>query len=202
MRIRDTFMAAALIAGTSLAVTSADALTLRIVDQELEIGANAQLHVVVTVEDAAAVAGLEFSLVYPGDILAVLAPTAHTAGDFLAAPVVNHDADPAGLLPGMRRINVALAASEASGVAGGTVITISFPLRCGEFSGGWPDGRDLGIQLLDTVAWGIGVGGLPETIAITAVDGSFLINCTTVPVERIGLSMLKVRYSPNEEGRR
>jgi len=201
MRTRDTFMAAALIAGISIVVTSADALTLRIVDQELEIGVNAQLQVDVTVEDAAAVAGLEFSLVYPGDVLAVLEPTADTAGDFLAEPVVNHDADPAGLLPGMRRINVALAAAEASGVAGGTVITISFPLRCSDFSGGWPNGRDVAIQLLDSVAWGIGVDGLPELIAITSVDGSFLINCTTVPLERIGLSTLKARFSTNEGGR-
>ena len=154
------------------------------------------------IEDAASVAGLEFSLVYPGDVLAVVDPTTHTGGDFLGAPVVNHNADPAGLSSGMRRIDVALAAAEASGVTGATVITVSFPLRCDEFAGAWPAGRDVSIQLLDTVAWGIGAGGLPETIAITSVDGSFLINCTTVPVESIGLSMLKAHFSPNGEGRR
>jgi hypothetical protein len=201
MRLGDVLLTLALIAGNSLAASSAGALTLRVVDQELEIGANEQLQVLVMVEDAAAVAGLEFSLVYPGDVLAVVDPTTHTAGDFLSAPVVNHHADPAGLSPGMRRINVALAAAEASGVAAGTVITISFPLRCSEFSGGWPDGRDVAIQILDTVAWGIGAGGLPETVAITPVDGSALINCTTVPVERMGLSMLKAQFSPKGEGR-
>ena len=201
MKIRNTLMVVALIAGIPLAVSSADAQTLRVVDQELDISASEQLQVVIVVEEAFAVAGLEFSLVYSGDILAVVDPTAHSAGDFLAAPVVNHDADPSGLPPGMRRIDVALAAAEASGVAGGTVITVSFPLRCGEFSGDWPDGRAVSIQLLDTAAWGIGSGGLPESIAIVPVDGSFVINCTTVPVAQIGLSTLKARFSPDREVR-
>ena len=202
MRHQIALMIVSAVAAVTLAASGALALTLRVVDQQFEISANSQLQVEVVIEDAAAVAGLEFSLVYPGNVLAVVDPTTHSTGDFLGTPTVNHDADPAGLPSGMRRINVALAAAEASGVAGGTVITVGFPLRCAEFAGAWPEGRDVGIQLLDTVAWGIGPGGLPETIAITPVDGSFLINCTTVPVERIGLSTLKARFSASgEDGR-
>jgi hypothetical protein len=199
MRIRNALVIPALIAGTQLLANLAGAASLRVVGQEFEITANSQLQVVVVVEDAALIAGLEFSLVYPGDVLAVVDPTTHSAGDFLATPVVNHDGDPAGLPPGMRRINVAVAAASPSGVAAGTVVTIEFPLRCGDFSGDWPAGRDVVIQLLDPVAWGIGTGGLPETIAITPVDGDFLINCTTVPVAGTGLSTLKARYSPPRE---
>lgn len=196
MRIRNALLIPALVAATQTGAVNAGAASLRVVDQQFEITGNSELQVIVVVEDAALVSGLEFSLIYPGDVLAVLDPTTHSAGDFLASPVVNHDGDPAGLLPGMRRINVALAAAEASGVATGTVLTIEFPLRCGAFSGDWPDGREVAIQVLDLVAWGIGAGGLPETIAITPVDGSFLINCTTVPVAGTGLSTLKARFSP------
>ena len=63
MKIRNTLMVVALIAGIPLAVSSADAQTLRVVDQELDISASGQLQVVVVVEEAFAVAGLEFSLV-------------------------------------------------------------------------------------------------------------------------------------------
>lgn len=172
----------------------ASAVTLRVVEQKFDFAEDAVLDVVIAIEAGSEVAGLEFSIVYPGDLLAVAEPVSHTAGDFLGPPVVNPDADPAGLGSGSRRIDVAIAAAEPSGVAAGTVLTISFPLLCSDFSGDWPDGRLVGLQIVDAAAWGVGVDSLPEPIALLTVDGSLLIDCTTVPVTVPGFSALKARF--------
>lgn len=174
--------------------TSAPAATLRVVDRSFDFVDDTVLDVDVAVEGAAPVAGLEFSVVYPGDLLAVVEPTTHTGGGFLGAPVVNHDADASGLPAGSRRISVALAAADSSGTDSATVMTISFPLRCSDFSGDWPAGRTVQLQLLDAVAWGIGPDGLPAPLPLDTVDGTFLIDCTTVPVGESGFSTLKARY--------
>lgn len=172
----------------------ATAATLRVVDQDHDFDENGELSVQIVVEDAATLAGLEFGVLYPGDFLAVDDPTTEAAGDFLGAPVVNHEAQTTGLPEGTRRINVAVAAAEAQGVATATVLTLSFPLRCDDFGSGWPDGRSFVIGLADVQGWEIGGSGLPVAIPVTAVDGAFTANCLTVPVRDTGLSVLKFRF--------
>jgi hypothetical protein len=178
----------------TLAVSAASGAMLRVVEQSFEFDTADTLAVDVVVEDAATIAGLEFSIIYPGDVLAVVDPTSHEAGDFLADPVVNHDGDASGLEPGMRRIEVALAAAEPAGTATGVVLTIFFPVRCEDYAGDPPTGRSVDIQVVDGAAWGIGPGSLPEAIALTQVGASLRVDCTTVPVSSPGFSTLKARF--------
>lgn len=187
-------MRRALLTGLLLCSSLAHGAELRVVDQDLDFDEFAELAVEIVVEDAADLAGLEFGVVYPGSILAVAEPTSHVAGDFLGAPTVNHEANTAGLPAGFRRINVALAAAEASGVVSAAVITLRFPLRCSDFGGEWPEGRPFAIELADLTGWTVGAGGLPEVLTVDGVDGSFTVNCTTVDLDLGGFTTLKARF--------
>jgi hypothetical protein len=175
--------------------SAAQAVTVRAVAGDFDFASDDVLEVVLAVEDAQGLTGLEFSLVYPADLLAVEEPTSHTLGGLFSHAFVNHDADVSGLPAGSKRISVAFAVASPITATAGTLLTVSFPLRCSDFSGGWPDGRPVTIDVQDAAAWVAQASELPAPVAVTPEGSTANVDCTTVPVRGQGFSTLKARHT-------
>jgi hypothetical protein len=180
-----------------LAAVDARAVTVRAEADDFDFASDDQLVVEFFVEDAASLTGLEFSIVYPSDLLAVDQPSTHVVGPSspFSHGFVNHEADAAGLEPGLSRIGIAFATAEPVTWPGGLLLTVSFPLRCSDFSGGWPEGRPVAIDLRDAIAWTASGTGLPVEVTVVDVGVTPTVDCTSVPVPGAGFSTLKARHA-------
>ena len=67
-------------------------------------------------------------------------------------------------------------------------------LRCSDFSGGWPEGRPVTIEIQDGAAWTASGGELPVPASVTVENRTVTVDCTTVPVRDFGFSTLKSRH--------
>ena len=201
--MRIAFVALGLCGLSLIAAADADAVTVRAQADDFDFVADDQLVVEIVVEDAASLTGLEFSVVYPSELLAVDEPSTHLVGPTspFSHGFVNHEADASGLDPGLRRIAVAFATAQPVTWPGGLLLTLSFPLRCSDFSGGWPDGRPVTIDLRDAAAWTASGGELPVGVAVLDLDATPTVDCTTVPLPGTGFSTLKARHVGQGGGR-
>ena len=184
-----------------VAPAAAHAVTVRAVASDFDFVADDVLEVVLEVEEAQGLTGLEFSIVYPGDLLAVDQPSSHSQGSLFSHAFVNHGAASTGLPAGSKRISVAFAVATPVSAETGTLVTLSFPLRCGDFSGGWPDGRPVTIEIQDAAAWTAQGSELPQPVSVTVEDRTVNVACTTVPVRDSGFSILKARHVGRGGGR-
>ena len=173
----------------------AQAVTVRVVASDFGFESDDALEVVVEVEDAQGLTGLEFSVVYPADLLAVEEPATHTLGRLFSHGFVNYDAGSSGLPAGSKRISVAFAVAVPVTATAGTLLTLSFPLRCNDFSGAWPDGRPVTVDVQDAAAWIAQGSDLPAPVAVTPEGRTVDVECTTVPVRDLGFSTLKARHA-------
>jgi hypothetical protein len=174
---------------------AAQAVTVRVVAQDFDFESDDQLEVILEVEDAQGLTGLEFSLVYPSDLLAVDQPSTHELGGLFSHAFVNHDADSSDLPAGSRRIGIALSVAVPVASPAGTLVTLSFPLRCSDFSGDWPAGRPVALEVQDEAAWTAQAGELPVPTAVSVEDVTVTVDCTTVPVRDRGFSTLKMMHT-------
>lgn len=186
-----------------LAAAEARCLTVRAQADDFDFVADDQLVVEFFVEDAASLTGIEFSIVYPSELLAVDEPSTHVLGPSspFSHGFVNHAADASGLEPGLGRIGVAFATAQPATWSGGLLLTVSFPLRCSDFSGGWPEGRPVSIDLRDATAWTASGTDLPVEITVVDADAAITVDCTTVPLPGAGFSTLKARHVGRGGGR-
>ena len=184
----------AFVALTVLGVADAEAVTVRAVADDLDFVAGDVLVVEFTVDDAQGLTGLEFSIVYPSDLLAVEQPSFHTMGTLFSHGFVNHEAGSSDLPAGFQRIGVAFAVATPVASAEGTLLTVSFPIRCSDFSGGWPEGRPVEISVQDVAAWKAQGTGSPAPVGASAEGKTITVDCTTVPVAGAGFSTLKARH--------
>jgi hypothetical protein len=175
------------------------AVTLGAEAADFTFEADAVLDVDIVVEDASGLTGLQFSVVYPSDLLAVEQPSTHVFGDMFSHGYVNHDADSSDLPVGRRRIAVAFAAAQPVARSSGLLLTIQFPVRCADYSSGqWPSGRPVEVLIQDEAAWTASGSEVPSPAVVGTVDASFTVDCTTVPVSTTGFTTLKARFTEGE----
>lgn len=176
----------------------AQEVTLRVLASDYDFTGDDALEVQITVDGAVGLTGLEFSIVYPGDALAVDEPATHQIGTGFSNAYVNYDADTSGLPAGSRRIAVAFAVAQPVSREIGTLLTLRFPLRCSDFGSGWPDGRPVTIDLQDQAAWKAAGSGLPAPVTSAAEDRTVTVDCTSVEQDTTGFSALKARHTGRE----
>jgi hypothetical protein len=176
----------------------AQEVTVRALASDYDFTGDDALEVEITVDGAVGLTGLEFSIVFPGDALAVDQAATHELGTGFSHAYVNYDADTSGLPAGSRRIAVAFAVAQPLSREIGTLLTVSFPLRCSDFGGGWPDGRPVTIDLQDEAAWKAAGSGLPALVTSAAEDRTVTVDCTSVAQDPTGFSALKARHTSRE----
>ena len=76
----------------------------------------------------------------------------------------------------------------------GFLLTVSFPLRCSDFSIEWPEGRPVTIELEDAMAWTASGSEVPAPAQIQAQGTTITVDCITVSASSLGLSTLKFRH--------
>ena len=172
----------------------AGAVTVEAVATDYDFRTDGMLDVEFRVGDAEGLTGLEFSIVYPGESLAVDDPSSHVLGRMFSHGFVNHDADASGLPAGSKRISVAFAVAQPVTATEGLLLTVSFPLRCSDFSIEWPEGRPVTIELEDAMAWTASGSEVPAPAQIQAQGTTITVDCITVSASRLGLSTLKFRH--------
>lgn len=173
---------------------SAYAMTVRAVAQDVNFTDTADLVVEVEAAGSQGLVGLQFSVVYPSGLLAVDQPVSVELGSMTSHGFVNPDADSSDLPAGFRRIGVSFAASTPVAATSGRLLTVSFPLRCSEFSGEWPLGRPVAIDIQDEKAWTATGSELPVAVPVVAEDVTVTVDCTTVPASSRGFSTLKAQH--------
>jgi hypothetical protein len=139
-------------------------------------------------------AALEFSIVYPGTLLAVDDPVSHEFVALTSHGFINPEADSSDLPAGSRRIAVALAGITPVSSDTQEFLTVRFPLRCSDFSGGWPAGRAVTVDIQDVAAWKAVDSGLPAPVAASGTGVTVNVDCTTVTAIQPGFSTLKARH--------
>lgn len=172
----------------------AGAVTVEAVATDYDFRTDGMLDVEFRVGDAEGLTGLEFSIVYPGESLAVDDPSSHVLGRMFSHGFVNHDADASGLPAGSKRIGVAFAVAQPVTATEGLLLTVSFPLRCSDFSIEWPEGRPVTIELEDAMAWTASGSEVPAPAQIQSQGTTITVDCITVSASRLGLSTLKFRH--------
>lgn len=182
------------VAGIALSAVTAGAVTVTAVASDLDFGGSDILVVELTVDDAQGLTGLEFSVVYPADMLAIDVPATHQLGGMFSHTFVNYEAHSTDLDPGLQRIAVAFSVAVPVAQPNGTLLTISLPVRCSDFGGAWPEGRPVTIGLQDGGAWKAFGDELPAPVPVTLTGRTVTVDCTSVPVPATGFSTLKARH--------
>lgn len=172
----------------------AGAVTVEAVATDYDFTTDGMLDVELRVGDAGGLTGLEFSIVYPGELLAVDDPSSHALGRMFSHGFVNHEADASDLPAGSKRISVAFAVAQPVTATEGLLLTVSFPLRCSDFSIEWPEGRPVTIELEDAMAWTASGSEVPAPAQIQAQGTTITVDCITVSASSLGLSTLKFRH--------
>jgi hypothetical protein len=172
----------------------AGAVTVEAVATDYDFTTDGMLDVEFRVGDAGGLTGLEFSIVYPGELLAVDDPSSHALGRMFSHGFVNHEADASDLPAGSKRISVAFAVAQPVTATEGLLLTVSFPLRCSDFSIEWPEGRPVTIELEDAMAWTASGSEVPAPAQIQAQGTTITVDCITVSASSLGLSTLKFRH--------
>jgi hypothetical protein len=172
----------------------AQAVTVEAVATDFDFTTDGSLDVEFRVSNARGLTGLEFSIVYPGELLAVEEPSSHELGRLFSHGFVNHEADMSGLPAGSERISVAFAVAVPVAASEGLLLTVSFPLRCSDFSIEWPEGRPVTIDLADVMAWTANGSEVPAPAEVQSQGTTITVDCITVSTSSPGLSTLKFRH--------
>lgn len=176
-------------------------VTLRVVSQEFVFEADTMLEVDVEVTGAVALAGLDFVLSYPEELVPETAEATLT-GDLWQTVIVNYDRNDAQYTPPAGRRYVAAAAANATNVEStdGRVLTLSFPVACQGNAQGHPDGRQVAIEVVAVNAStlvpdqnGDGFDDL-ATVISSGENGNIILNCTTVSGDTQSFGTLKSVY--------
>jgi hypothetical protein len=181
-----TFGVLALLAGST---GSALGATVSIPAQNFDFSGDTTIDVTVRLDDASGVAGVDFVVQYTLSDFAADSEVASAPGDLLSLVEVNPDyATDTGA--GTRQIKVAAASAQGLGVAGGTLVTLSFDVTCLGNAQAYPTGRVVSLSVLDVHAF----DELGDPVAATGQDGQLTLHCTDVPVDGTSLSTLKYLY--------
>lgn len=174
-------------AGFAPAAWAQSDVTLRVVGQTFEFEEDTTIDVVVEVTGTVALAGIDFVLSYPEELVPDTAEGSGT-GDLWSSVVVNYDRDDASFSPPAGQRYVAAAAANATNVPStdGTVVTLTFPVTCLGNAQGFPDGRELTLSVVSVNAStlvpdqdGDGIEDLVD-VDVATEDGTITLNCTTV----------------------
>lgn len=172
--------------------------TFEVVDQSVDFSSDTSVTVAIVLHDAASIAGVNFWLEYPSDLLAVdfeTAPTTHANGALFGSVTVNHDNLQAPVpAAGIRRIAVAAAQATPLGVDAGTLIEVTFPVTCAGFAQDFPTGREVALHLAMVEAY----DEIGDPIVVSVQDGVLTLNCTALPVETHSFSTIKSTFSSQE----
>lgn len=172
----------------------AGAVTVDAVATDFDFTTDGVLEVEFRVADAGGLTGLEFSIVYPGELLAVEDPSSHELGQLFSHGFVNHEADASGLPAGSERISVAFAVAQPVSASEGLLLNVSFPIRCSDFSIDWPEGRPVTIDIADAMAWTASGSDVPVAAEVQAQGTTITVNCIRVGTSSPGFSTLKFRH--------
>lgn len=183
-------------------------VTLTVVGQSLEFQDDTTLAVDVEVTGTVALAGLEFVVSYPEELLPAVTDAPGT-GTLWGSVEVNYDFADADLTPPAGRRYAAVIAASATNVAStdGTVVTLEFPVTCAGNAQNFPTGREITISVVATDATtvvpdadGDGFDDLASAVVATE-DGTINLNCTTVSGDAQSFGTLKSVFGTTTEVR-
>lgn len=183
-------------------------VTLRVVGQTFEFEEDTTLAVDVEVTGTVALAGLDFVLSYPEELLPSETDASGT-GTLWSSVVVNYDRDDAEFTPpaGRRYVAVGAASGTNVGSTDGTVVTLSFPVSCVGNAQNFPTGREITISVVavnaTTVVPDTDGDGIDDQADVTVAteDGTITLNCTSVSSDVQSFGTLKSVFGHSLEVR-
>lgn len=181
-------------------------VTLRVVSKEFRFEADTTLTVEVEIGGTIGLAGLDFVMSYPEELVPEAAEATGT-GELWPTVVVNYDRNDDLYAPAEGRRLVSAAAANATNLADteGLVVLLEFPVTCLGNAQNFPEGRDVTFEIVAVNASrlvpdqdGDGFEDL-ASVDVATEDGTINLNCTTVSGDVKSFGTLKSVFGHSTE---
>lgn len=183
-------------------------VTLRVVSKDFEFDADTTLMVEVEIDGIVELAGLDFVLSYPEELVPPTVDASGT-GEIWQSVFINYDRDDQVYSPPAGRRYVAAAAANATNIptTSGVVVTLEFPVTCQGNAQAFPNGRDVTFEIVavnaSTLVPDQGGDGFEDLadVEVATEDGTINLNCTTVSEDVQSFGTLKSVFGLRSEVR-